>query len=165
MPLFNTQVIADLFLELYSVLIGLSYLDPACLSLPPHAIPESRVQRFAAEMDPVALDLIQRLPYIKGLYPIMIAPGTKSKNLAYDLGHAQDPMELDGTEGDYVEKWSVCLTDGLDEWTSGWLVLDTRKSKFDHFFPPYHAVFDFEELQYNLVYFSLWAYYISFPLC
>jgi hypothetical protein len=124
----------DLFLELYSVLVNLSYLDPAHLSLPPRAIPESRVQRFAADMDPVALDLIQRLPYIKGLYPIMIAPGTKSKNLAYDLGYSQDPMDLDDKESDYVEKWCICLTDGLDEWASSWLVLDTRKSKLVHIF-------------------------------
>jgi hypothetical protein len=40
---FNAQTIADLFLELYTVLINLAYLDPARLVLLPHAIPESQI--------------------------------------------------------------------------------------------------------------------------
>jgi hypothetical protein len=65
---FDTQVVVDLSVELYSVLINLSYISAATLILPAHRIPETEIQRFAADMEPLVLDLIQRLPYIKDLY-------------------------------------------------------------------------------------------------
>jgi hypothetical protein len=77
---FDSKVIVDLFLELYSVLVNKCYISAATLLLPPHTIPESWVQRYGADMDPAALDLIQRLLYIRGLYSHMTAPGAKSKS-------------------------------------------------------------------------------------
>jgi len=82
----------NLFFELYAVLVNLAYLPYDKLSLPPHKLPPAEIQRFATDIDLVVLDLIQRLPYVKGLYGVEIAPGTKSKNLISNLGFAQNPM-------------------------------------------------------------------------
>jgi hypothetical protein len=101
-------------------------------------------------MDPVAFDLIQRLLYIRGIYDaylVTIGPGTKSVDLAYSLHYAQNPMDLIGEDadeaGEYVEKWSVCLTNGQTGWNSGWLALDTRKSKSFQNFISYLLVLDY----------------------
>jgi hypothetical protein len=134
LPPFSPQTIADLLLELYTLLIRLSYLDPARLLLPPHPIPATALATWSSKMDPVALDLIQRLPYVRGLCPVMLAPGTKSKNVAFHLDQAQDPMELGEGAEEYVEKWCVCLTDGREEARAGWWVLNTRMSEFFYFF-------------------------------
>jgi hypothetical protein len=109
---FNSQVIVDLSFELYSVLVNLSYIAATTISLPPHAIPERAIQRFAPEMDPVVVDLIQRLSLSQGLVRSYNCSRAKSKNLIRELGFAQNPMELEREAaeeaGDYIEKWSVC---------------------------------------------------------
>lgn len=98
---FDTRVVIDLFLKLYTVLVNLSYIPAAALSLPPHTFPEREIQRFAADMDPVALDLVQRLPYLRGLTVIqlLLALGAKISYTNWALHRIR--------WSDYVEKWSL----------------------------------------------------------
>lgn len=126
---FDAEKTVELFLELYAVLVNLAYIPFSAISFQPHEIFSHHLARFAAngKMDPVALDLIKNLPYLKGQYGYTIAPGTKSKDLIYDFGYAHHPMAWYEGDDEYVERWSLCLTDGFDGWASGWLILDTRK--------------------------------------
>lgn len=124
---FNAEKTVELFFELYAVLVNLAYIPFDTLSFPPHQLPPSDVARWGPTMDPVVLDLVKNLPYLKGRYGFTIAPGTVSKDLSMELVYAQHPMEWADGEYEYVERWSLCLTDGQDGWGSGWLILDTRK--------------------------------------
>jgi hypothetical protein len=131
---FNAQLVVNLLLEFYTTLIDLSYLSPSTLILPPHTISEQEVQRFIPTMDPVVLDLIKRLPYLKNV-PLTggqeIGPGIRSHNLLAHLWFAQNPMEMDGDAkgeaGDYIEPWSIVLTDGYQ---GTYMVLNTRTGEF-----------------------------------
>lgn len=124
---FNAEKAVELFFELYAVLVNLAYIPFDDLSFPPHQLPPSRVARLGPTIDPIVLDLVKNLPYLKGRHGSTVAPGTVSKDLSLDLYYALHPMEWADGEYEYVERWSLCLTDGQDGWCSGWLILDIMK--------------------------------------
>ncbi|KUJ14890.1 uncharacterized protein LY89DRAFT_686501 [Mollisia scopiformis] len=132
---FDAERTVELFFKLYAVLVNLAYIPFETISFPPHELHPNDLARWGSNMDPVALDLVKKLPYLKTApffqAGFTIAPGTISKDfskdLSKDLSYAQHPLDWYEGDHEYVERWSLCLTNGFDEWASGWLILDTRK--------------------------------------
>jgi hypothetical protein len=130
---FDAQLVVDLMFEFYNTLFKFPFFLPSSsLILPPHQYSEQVIQKYAPDMDPVVLDLVKRLPYLRNTHISggqNIGPGMQSFDLrGHGIGYAQDPLDLNDhglkeEAGLYVEPWSVTLTDG----TYGrYMVLNTR---------------------------------------
>lgn len=125
---FDAERTVELFLGLYAVLVNLAYASFDAFSFSPQQVRTHDIDCFGLNMDPVVLDLVKNLPYLRGRYGFTIAPGMKSDDLINDFCYAQHPIEWQQGGGMNMWRGGVCVwTDGQDGWASGWLILDTRK--------------------------------------
>ena len=136
---FNVAEIASLTTEFYEILSKMGQFPPESIKYPPHNPPINANFAKSLGMAPQVIDLLQRLPYVKGNDRVWLYDAEFADFRYNDqLEQSRDPFHVkpDGRSyyserGPYMRPWQVALNAVgdhgavflLDTWTSEWKLI------------------------------------------